>query len=132
MYFQNISSTPLHTIYSKPLTTPNPTVKYGLTRMKRRNRVLSTMRCTINYQKYKQAGKITKSTPSMCVLFVKNDKDGKPLCTKSRIAVLGNFEDRIYQKPQRYTPVQVSYCHPRKLRRKPISKITTLCSGPQI
>ena len=35
----------------------------------------------------------------MCVLFDKNDKDGKPLCAKSRIVDLGNFEDQLYQKP---------------------------------
>ena len=41
----------------------------------------------------------------MCVLVVKNDKDGKPLRTKSRIFVLGRFEDRLYQKSQCYDPV---------------------------
>ena len=41
----------------------------------------------------------------MCVLVVKNDKYGKLLCAKSRIVVLGNFVDRLYQNPQRYAPV---------------------------
>ena len=41
----------------------------------------------------------------MCILVVKNDKDGKPLCAKSCIVVLGNFEDHLYQKSQRYAPV---------------------------
>ena len=41
----------------------------------------------------------------MCVLVVKNEKDGKPLRAKSRIVVLGNFKDRLYQKSQRYAPV---------------------------
>ena len=41
----------------------------------------------------------------MCVLVVENDKDGKPLCAKSPIVVLWNFEDRLYQKSQRYAPV---------------------------
>ena len=41
----------------------------------------------------------------MCILVVKNDKDGKPLRAKSRIVVLGNSEDRLYQKFQRYAPV---------------------------
>ena len=41
----------------------------------------------------------------MFALVVKNDKDGKPLHAKSRIVVLGNFEDRLYQKPQRYALV---------------------------
>ena len=38
----------------------------------------------------------------MCLLVVKNDKDGKPLCAKSRILFLENFEDRLYQKSQLY------------------------------
>ena len=41
----------------------------------------------------------------MCVLVVKNDKYGKPLRAKSRIFVLGDFEDRLYQKSQHYAPV---------------------------
>ena len=41
----------------------------------------------------------------MCVLVIKNDKDGKPLCAKSQIVVLGGSEDRLYQKYQRYAPV---------------------------
>ena len=41
----------------------------------------------------------------MCVLVVKNENDEKWLRTKSRIVVLGNFENRLYQKTQRYSPV---------------------------
>ena len=41
----------------------------------------------------------------MCVLVVKPDKDGKPHRAKSRIVVLGNFEDHYYAKSQRYAPV---------------------------
>ena len=36
---------------------------------------------------------------------MKNNKDGKPLRAKSRIVVLGDFEDRLNQKFQRYAPV---------------------------
>ena len=42
----------------------------------------------------------------MCVLVVKNNKDGKPLRAKSRIVVLGSFEDCLYKKSKRYDPVQ--------------------------
>ena len=49
--------------------------------------------------------KTPKATPSMCVLVVKNNKDGKSLRAKSRIVVLGNFEDHLYQKSQRYAQV---------------------------
>ena len=41
----------------------------------------------------------------MYVVVVKNDKDGKPLREKSQIVVLVDFEDRLYQKSQRYAPV---------------------------
>ena len=59
----------------------------------------------IQYLALKRSGNIPKAIPSLCVLVVKNDKDGKPLCAKSHIVVLGNFEDQIYQKSQRYAPV---------------------------
>ena len=41
----------------------------------------------------------------MCVLVVKKYRYGKPLRAKSHIVVLGNFEDRLHQKSQRYAPV---------------------------
>ena len=41
----------------------------------------------------------------MCVLVVKNNKYGKPVHAKSQIVVLGDFENRLYQKSQRYAPV---------------------------
>jgi hypothetical protein len=63
---------------------------------------------TINKKTYLQlrrSGKIGKALPSMCVLVIKPDKDGKPHRAKSRIVVLGNHEDRYYSKSQRYAPV---------------------------
>ena len=57
------------------------------------------------YLQLRRQGTIQKALPSMCVLVVKLDKDGKPSRTKSRIVVLGNFEDRYYEKNQKYTPV---------------------------
>ena len=41
----------------------------------------------------------------MCVLVVKNEKYRKPLCAKSRIVVLGQFKDRLYQDSQCYAPI---------------------------
>ena len=41
----------------------------------------------------------------MCVLVVKHDKHGNPDHAKSRIVVLGNFEERLYSKSDRYAPV---------------------------
>ena len=46
-----------------------------------------------------------RAIPYMCVLVVKNYKEVKPLNAKSRIVVLENFEDRLYQISQRYAPV---------------------------
>ena len=64
------------------------------------------------YPALRRAGKIPTAIPSMCVLVVKNYKYGKPLRAKSRILVLGNFEDSLYQNPQRYAPVlkYISLC----------------------
>eukprot|EP00956_Cyclotella_meneghiniana_P030923 scaffold79637_cov24-Cyclotella_meneghiniana.AAC.1 len=62
----------------------------------------------INKKQYlhlKRTGRIGKALPSMCVLVIKPDKDGNPVRAKSRIVVLGNFEDRYYTKSQRYAPV---------------------------
>ena len=50
------------------------------------------------YIALKVAGNIPKSIPSMCILVVKNNKDSKTLRSKSCIFIMGNFEDRIYQK----------------------------------
>ena len=41
----------------------------------------------------------------MCVLVIKHDKNGKPDRAKSRIVVLGNYEERVYSKSDRYAPV---------------------------
>ena len=57
------------------------------------------------YLSLRRAGKIPKSIPPMCVLVVKKEKYEKPLCAKSQIVVLWNFEDRLNQKSQRYAPV---------------------------
>ena len=57
------------------------------------------------YLSLRRKGLIPKALPSMCVLCVKHDKDGKPDRAKSRIVVLGNFEERMYSKSDRYAPV---------------------------
>ena len=57
------------------------------------------------YLALKRAVNKLKVIPSMCVLFLKNEKYGKPLRSKSCIVVLGNFEERFYQKSQRYASV---------------------------
>jgi len=57
------------------------------------------------YLSLRRKGLIPKALPSMCVLVVKHDKDGKPDRAKSRIVVLGNFEERMYSKSDRYSPI---------------------------
>jgi len=41
----------------------------------------------------------------MCVLTIKKDENLLPLRAKSRIVVLGNHEDRVWSKSERYAPV---------------------------
>jgi hypothetical protein len=41
----------------------------------------------------------------MCVLTIKKDENLLPLCAKSRIVVLGNHEDRVWTKSDRFAPV---------------------------
>ena len=48
---------------------------------------------------------ISKALPCMCVLVIKPNKDGNPHHVKSHIIVLGNFEDQIYFKADKYAPV---------------------------
>jgi len=46
-----------------------------------------------------------KAIPTMCVLTIKKDENLLPLCAKSRIVVLGNHEDPLWSKSDRFTPV---------------------------
>ena len=41
----------------------------------------------------------------MCVLLIKKDEMFNPLHAKSPIDVLGNHEDRVWTKPEKYAPV---------------------------
>ena len=41
----------------------------------------------------------------MCVLTIKKDENLLPLRAKSRIVVLGNHEDRVWSKTERFAPV---------------------------
>jgi hypothetical protein len=46
-----------------------------------------------------------RAIPTMCVLTIKKVKMMNPLCAKSCIVVLGNHEDRVWTKPEKYAPV---------------------------
>jgi hypothetical protein len=41
----------------------------------------------------------------MCILSIKKDEMLNPLRAKSRIVVLGNHEDRVWSKPEKYAPI---------------------------
>ena len=46
-----------------------------------------------------------QAIPTMCVLTIKNYKQLRPLRAKSWIVVLGNHEDRIWAKCEKFAPV---------------------------
>ena len=46
-----------------------------------------------------------KAIPTMCVLTIKRDENLLPHRAKSRIVVLGNHEDRIWAKSEKFAPV---------------------------
>jgi len=81
-----------------------------------------------DYLALRRSGVIPKAIPSMCVLVVKPDKDGNPHRAKSRIVVLGNHEDRIYSKSQRYAPV-LKYSSLRLLTSKAVGDKRVLQQG---
>ena len=58
-----------------------------------------------HYLALRRQNVIPRAIPSMCVLVVKPDKDGRPHRAKSCIVVLRNLEDAVYNKSQRYAPV---------------------------
>jgi hypothetical protein len=46
-----------------------------------------------------------RAIPTMCVLTIKKDEMMNPHRAKSCIVVLGNHEDRVWTKPEKYAPV---------------------------
>jgi hypothetical protein len=60
---------------------------------------------TISNKQYKDNYKHIQVIPSMCVQTVKNDEDGAADRAKSRIVALGNFEERIWNKSDKFAPV---------------------------
>ncbi len=46
-----------------------------------------------------------RAIPTMCVLSIRKNKMLNPLRAKSRIIVLGNHEDRVWTKSEKYAPV---------------------------
>ena len=80
------------------------------------------------YLALKRSGKIPKAIPSMCVLTIKPDRDGKPHRAKSRIVVLGNHEDRYFEKSKRYAPV-LKYSSLRLLTAKAVGEKRVLQQG---
>ena len=56
------------------------------------------------YRAYRAKG-APRAIPTMCVLTIKPDEMLRPHRAKSRIVVLGNHEDRIWTKSEKYAPV---------------------------
>ena len=56
------------------------------------------------YRAYREQG-APRAIPTMCVLTIKPDEMLRPHRAKSRIVVLGNHEDRIWTKSEKYAPV---------------------------
>ena len=48
---------------------------------------------------------VPKAIPTMCVLTIKRNEHMNPDRAKSRIVVLGNLEDRVWEKSEKYAPV---------------------------
>ena len=46
-----------------------------------------------------------RAIPTMCVLTIKKDEQLRPLRAKSRIVVLGNHEDSVWAKSEKFAPV---------------------------
>ena len=53
----------------------------------------------------KEHGKDIEAIPTMNLFTVKKDKEGNPVRAKSRIVVLGNHENRVWTREDRYAPV---------------------------
>jgi hypothetical protein len=53
-----------------------------------------------------------QAIPTMCDLTIKKDKMMNTLCEKSCIVILGNHEDRVWTKSEKYAPV----LHPDSMR----------------
>jgi hypothetical protein len=53
-------------------------------------------------------GEAARAKPTMNLFTVKKDKDGNPVRAKSRIVVLGNLEHRVWEKSDRYAPVNAA------------------------
>ena len=61
----------------------------------------------INAEQYKALRKsgALRAIPTMCCITLKKDAEMKPHRAKSRIVVLGNQEDRFFEKSKCFAPV---------------------------
>ena len=69
-----------------------------------------------------------RAIPTMCVLTIKKDKNLRPLRAKSCIVVLGNHEDHVWKKSDKFAPVlrQDSLCF---LTSMAVTSHHPLCQG---
>jgi hypothetical protein len=60
---------------------------------------------TISDKEYREKYSGLQILPSMCVQTIKKDELGVPVRAKSRIVAHGNFEDRVWEKSEKFAPV---------------------------
>jgi hypothetical protein len=60
---------------------------------------------TILAKEYHEKYSDMQVIPSMCVQTVKKNETGNPVRAKSRIVALGNHEERIWEKSEKFAPV---------------------------
>lgn len=60
---------------------------------------------TISAKEYHEKYSSVYIIPSTCIQTVKNDETGAPVRAKSRIVALGNHEERVWEKSEKFAPV---------------------------
>jgi hypothetical protein len=60
---------------------------------------------TLTCKEYNEEYRHIQIIPSMAVQTVKPDKNGNPERVKTRVVALGNFEDRVWKKSDKFAPV---------------------------
>ena len=94
---------------SRPSNQATQTVTRGWPASARRNPAFSSQDTYVKiglpeYRALRAKG-VPKAIPTMCVLTIKKDEMLNPIRAKSHIVVLGNHEDRVWTKSEKYAPV---------------------------
>jgi hypothetical protein len=99
-------SAPTH--YS-PVSITHPNCNTWIASFRKEKSVIQSLNTYIKIGLAKYRALLAKGAPhaipTMCVLSIKKDKMLDPLQAKSCIVVLGNHEDRVWTKPEKYAPI---------------------------